>query len=75
MLGLLPKNPSADMSYCFLTGFDAVDYETKRGIELAKTDAKRLAGSCFVGWFVAVFFKPPQDVGYLGDQVRRSRVD
>ena len=75
MLGLLPKNPSADMSYCFLTGFDAVDYETKRGIELAKTDAKRLAGSCFVGLFVAVFSKPPQDVGYLGDQVRRSRVD
>ena len=75
MLGLLPKNPSADMSYCFLTGFDAVDYETKRGIELAKSDAKRLAGSCFVGLFAAVFFKPPQDVGYLGDQVRRSRVD
>ena len=75
MFGLLPKNPSANNSYCFLAGFDAVDHETKCGIERAKTDAKPLAGSCFVGWFVPVFFKPRQDIGYLGDQVRGSRVD
>ena len=71
----LPKSPSANMPRCFLTRSDAVVYETRRDIERAKTDANPLAGSCFVGWFVPVFFKPRQDVGYLGDQVRRSRVD
>ena len=61
--------------FVLFRGFEAVDHETKCGIERAKTDAKPLAGSCFVGWFVSVFFKPRQDIGYLGDQVRRSRVD